>query len=86
MTRENFQIYTIQTTGKYICETFPPFLHDLVLDPMKNTPHKFLREKRSPIRLWGRRNYALSSYFLLFLKVSSLTSVVQTMALQNKTT
>ena len=91
MARENCQIYTIQITGKCICETCSPSLHDLILDPIKNTrpppiPHKFLIEKRPPILLWGRRHYALSSYLLPFLKVSSLTFGVQTMAIQSKTT
>ena len=46
----------------------------------------FLREKISPIPFWGRRHYALSSHLLLFPKASSLTSVVQTMDFQSKTT
>ena len=31
MAREMFQIYTVQTTGKCICENFPPSLHDLII-------------------------------------------------------
>ena len=31
MPGENFQIYTVQITGKWICETFPPSLHDLII-------------------------------------------------------
>ena len=33
MAGENFQIYTIQITGKRIFETLPPSLHDLIIRP-----------------------------------------------------
>ena len=99
MAGENFQIYTVQITGKWICETFPPSLHDLIIKSHVKQPltrHKFaqkmfspwkafLREKRPPILSEGRRYYALSSYLFPFLKVSSLISVVQTKAFQSRT-
>ena len=45
MARENFQIYTVQITGKCICETFPPFLHDLIIRLyVKQYPHKFAQK------------------------------------------
>ena len=66
MAGEIFQIYTVQITGKCICETFPPSLHDLIIRPyVKQSPHKFakkkfvppskgfLREKSPPIFLGG---------------------------------
>ena len=51
---------------------------------------RFFYEKSSPILWggdrveWGIRHYALSSYLSPFLKVSSLTFEVQTMAFQAK--
>ena len=49
MARENFQIYTVQITGKYIYETFPPSLHDLVIRPhVKQSSHKFAQKVCSP--------------------------------------
>ena len=45
MARENFQIYTVQITGKYIYETFPPSLHDLIIRPhVKQSSHKFAQK------------------------------------------
>ena len=89
MTREHFQIYTVQITRKCICETFLFSLLDLILDSMLSTPPllpiTFL-EKKPPTLLGRRRDCALFSYILPFLKASSLTSVVQIMAFQSKTT
>ena len=90
MASENFQIYTVQITGKCICETFPPSLHDLIIrHHVKQSPHKFaqkhpswkafLREKRSSLTLRGEET-------LLYTLASFLTSVVQIMAFQSKTT
>ena len=31
---KKFQIYTVQITRKFICETFLPSLHDQISDPM----------------------------------------------------
>ena len=88
MTREDFQIYTVQITRKCIFETFLFSLLDLILDSMLSTspllPITFL-EKKPPILLGRRRHCALFSYILPFLKVSSLTSVVQIMPFQSKT-
>ena len=98
MAGEIFQIYTVQITGRCICENFPPSLHDLIIRPyVKQSPHKFaqkilfpmkssFKRKKSSHTFGGRRHYALSSYLLPFLKASSLTSVVQTMVFQSKTT
>ena len=45
MDGENFQIHTVQITGKCICETFPPSLHDMVTRPhVKQSPHKFTQK------------------------------------------
>ena len=91
---ENFQIYTVQITEKCICETFPPSLHDLIIRPhVKQSPHKFAQKSLFPHEklfkgkkvlpyFWGEETYALSSYAL----ASFLTSLVQTMAFQSKTT
>ena len=38
MAREIFQIYTVQITSKCICETFPPSLHDLIIEPYVTPP------------------------------------------------
>ena len=49
MAEEIFQIYTVQITGKYIWETFPPFLHDLIIRPyVKQSPHKFAQKSSFP--------------------------------------
>ena len=49
MTREYFQIYTVQITGKYICETFPSSLHDLIIRPhVKQSPQKFAQKSLLP--------------------------------------
>ena len=49
MAGENFQIYTVQITGKCICETFPPSLHDLIIRPhVKQCPHKFAQKSLFP--------------------------------------
>ena len=49
MAGENFQIYTVQITGKCICETFPPSLHDLIIRPhVKQSPHKFAQKSLFP--------------------------------------
>ena len=66
MVGENFQIYSVQITGKCICETFPPSLHDQIIRPHeKQSPNKFvkkkfvppwksfLREKSSSLISWG---------------------------------
>ena len=34
----NFEIYSVQITGKCICETFPPPLHDLIIRPHVKQP------------------------------------------------
>ena len=39
MAGENSQIYSVQITGKCICETFPPPLHDLIIGPHVKHPH-----------------------------------------------
>ena len=49
MAGEIFQIYTVQITGKCICETFPPSLHDLIIRPyVKQSPHKFAQKSLFP--------------------------------------
>ena len=97
MAGENFQIYTVQITGKCICETFPPSLYDLIIGPhVKKSPinlpknvcspmENFFKRKKSSHALGGRKHYALSLYLLPPLK-ASLISVVQIMAFQSKTT
>ena len=103
MAGESFQSCTVQVTGKCICETFPPSLHDLIIrpyvkksppppPPLLPRPHKFAQKslfpheklfcekKGSPLLLGG--GDALSSYAL----ASFLTTMVQTMAFQSKTT
>ena len=72
---------TVQITRKCICETFLPFLHNLILDPMQNIP-----PHSPPPYFCGEETLCLSSHLSPFLKVSSLTSVVQTMAFKSKTT
>ena len=60
MARANFQIYTAQITGKCICETFPPLLHDLIIRPqVKQTPHKI--SKKSVFPHVEQTTYDLSS-------------------------
>ena len=99
MAGQIFHVYTVQIiTGKCVSETFPPSLHDLIIRPcVKQFPHKFSQkslfpnqkiflEKKSSYTFGGRRHYALSSYLLPFVKASSLTSVVQTISFQSKTT
>ena len=93
-----FQIYTVQITGKCIWESFSPSLYDLIIRPYVkqlpiNFPQKvcssmksFFQRKKSSHTFGGRRKYALSSYLLPFLRASSVTSVVQTIAFQSKTT
>ena len=87
--------FSVQIIEKCICETFPPPLHDLIISPHVKQPiiilHKkvcspFLRKKYPQTFLFfgGGGHYALSSYLFPFLKVSSLTFVVQTTALQAK--
>ena len=95
MAREIFQIHTVQITGKFIYETFPPSLHDLIIRPhVKQSSHKFAQKSLFPMKsLFKRkksshtfwRHCTLSSYLLPFLKASSLTSS-QTIAFQSKTT
>ena len=46
--------------------------------------HSFFMKKKCPNIFKERRLYALSSYLFPFLKVSSITFVVQTMAFQAK--
>ena len=89
MAGENFQIYTVQITGKCIYETFPPSLYDLIIRTyVKQSLHKFdekslfsheklFQEKKFlPYFFLGRRrHYALSLYLLPFLKALSLTFV-----------
>ena len=49
MARANFQIYTVQITGKCICETFPSLLHDLIIRPhVKQIPHKISKNSFFP--------------------------------------
>ena len=61
-------------------------------NPLKFVPKKFFftkslfKRKKFSHTFEGRRHYALSSYLLPFLKALSLTSAVQTMAFQSKTT
>ena len=50
MVGEKFQIYSVQITGKCICETFPPPLYVLIIRPHVNNRHKFA-QKKPPI-LW----------------------------------
>ena len=39
MTGEIYQIYSVQITGKCICETFPPPLRELIISPhVKDSP------------------------------------------------
>ena len=78
MVGENFQIYSVQITGKCICETFPPSLHDQIIRPHeKQSPHKFVKKKVcSPMKIFfkrkksflnfvgRRRHYTLPSYAL----------------------
>ena len=71
-------------------------MHDLIISPQVKDPHQFTQKqfvplckafliKKPPYTLGGgRRHYALSSYLFQFLKVSSLTFVVQTVAFQAK--
>ena len=77
MAGENFQIYSVQITGKCICETF---LHQ---SPCKTTPHKFVEKFCSPMQTqfkkkvpllisWRRsRHFSLSSYLFSFLNLPS---------------
>ena len=45
MAGENFQIDTVQITGKWICEPFPPSLYDLIIRPhVKESPYKFAQK------------------------------------------
>ena len=86
--------FTLFKLLKRTCETFPPSLHDLIIRPhVKQSPHKFAKKFFSPKKSFferkkvsftfgGRRHYALSSYAL----GSFLTSMVQAMAFQSKTT
>ena len=49
MAGENLQIYSVHVTGKCICETFPPSLHDLIISPhVKHPPHKFSQKSLFP--------------------------------------
>ena len=96
MTGGIFRIYNVQFIWKCICQTFPPPLRDLTIRlHVKQLHHKFVQkslfphaklfqEKYPSILLRGRRYYALSSYFFPFLKVASLTFMVQTMVFQAK--
>ena len=87
MTGKKFQIYSIQSTGKCFCETFPPPLHYLIISPNVkhlpiNLPEKVCssleKEKSYPI-LWEGGQCDLSSYLFHFLKVSFQTLAIKTM-------
>ena len=54
MAGENFQIYSLQITGKCLCETFPPPLHDLTIRPPV---------KQSPINLSKKICSSMESFF-----------------------
>ena len=83
-----FQIYTVQINGKCVRELFLPLAWSDPYNPCKAIPCKFAQKSLFPISKvppWGgRRYYALSSYICPFLKVSSLTFVLQAMAFQAK--
>ena len=49
MARKIFYTCTVQITGKCICKTFPPSLHDLIIRPhAKQFPHKFAQKSLFP--------------------------------------
>ena len=95
MAEEIFPISSVQIIEKCILESFPPPLHDLIIGSHVKQPHyklaqksmfphaKLFHEKKMPPYFSRRRFYALS-YLFLFLKVSYITFVVQTMVFQTK--
>ena len=64
MTRENFQIYTVQITGKCIWETFPTSLNYLIIRPhVKQSLHKFAQKKFVPLWKAFLREQALPYFW-----------------------
>ena len=101
MAGENFQIDSVQITGKCICETFhfSSPLHLIINLHVKHPPINLPKKVRSAMQSFSRktltpfpyfwrigsgRHYSFSSYIFPFLKVSSLTFMVQTMTFQAK--
>ena len=95
----NFQIYSVQITGKcvfWISPSPPPHLHDLIISPhvkyppinlppkIYSTRQSFLRKKSRHTLGKGEETLCFILYLFQFLKASSITFVVKTVAFQVK--
>ena len=54
MIGQNIRIYIVQITRKWICETFPPLWHDLIISLPWRTPppppYKFAQKRFYPMK------------------------------------